>query len=198
MTTMEAGTPRRISRYGPIEGLAPCWRWEASQMNPNGTAIHISPLPSAMAATSTRAAPTRPGPSSRQRGGRRRSRSGCAGVRWRCAPLPGLVVASRTLTQEDLTWSGSVLLPADDAIGALRELRTRDGGALQVWGSASLAAQLIEQDLVDEYLVMIEPILLGGGKRVFPDDGQARRLELVSATTAGTGVLVCRYRPADR
>lgn len=107
-------------------------------------------------------------------------------------------VASRTLTQADLTWSGSTLLPGDDAIGAVRELRARDGKALQVMGSPSLAAQLIEHDLVDEYRLMIEPILLGGGKRVFPSDGQARPLELVSTTTAGTGVLICTYRPAGR
>ncbi|HET7075775.1 MAG TPA: dihydrofolate reductase family protein [Mycobacterium sp.] len=106
-------------------------------------------------------------------------------------------VASRTLTRDDLTWPGSTLLPANDAtgaIGAIRELREQDGGAIQVMGSASLAAQLIEHDLVDEYRLMIEPVLLGGGKRVFPDDGRARALELVSATTTGTGVLICTYR----
>ena len=104
-------------------------------------------------------------------------------------------VASRTLRQDDLHWSGSSLLPPDDAIGAVRELRATGGRGLQVWGSASLAAQLIEHDLVDEYRLMVEPILLGGGKRVFPDDGRARPLELVSTTTASTGVLVCTYRP---
>ena len=104
-------------------------------------------------------------------------------------------VASRTLARDDLHWSGLTLLPADDAIGAVRELRARDGKGLQVWGSASLAAQLIEHDLVDEYRLMIEPILLGGGKRVFPGDGRARPLELVSTTTAATGVLICTYRP---
>ena len=62
-------------------------------------------------------------------------------------------------------------------------------------GSASLARQLVEADLVDEYRLMIEPILVGGGKRIFPDDGQARPLELVSLTQAGTGVLICTYRP---
>jgi dihydrofolate reductase len=107
-------------------------------------------------------------------------------------------VASRTLTQDDLTWSNSTLLAADDAIGAVRELRARDGKALQVMGSPSLAAQLIEHDLVDEYRLMIEPILLGGGKRLFPHDGQARPLELVSTTTTRTGVLMCTYRPAGR
>ena len=103
-------------------------------------------------------------------------------------------VASRTLSEGDLTWSGSTLLPADDAIGAIRELRARDGGGLQVWGSPSLATQLIEQDLVDEYVLMIEPILLGGGKRLFPEGGAARPLELVSTATASTGVLICTYR----
>src|ERR1700758_2781067 len=103
-------------------------------------------------------------------------------------------VASRTLTQDDLTWPGSTLLPAEDAIGAVRELRAKDGGAMQIMGSASLAAQLIEHDLVDESRLMIEPILLGGGKRVFPGDGRARPLELVSATTTGTGGLICTYR----
>ncbi|ORW95884.1 deaminase [Mycobacterium sp. IEC1808] len=103
-------------------------------------------------------------------------------------------VASRSLSQSDLDWHGSTLLPADDAIGAIRELRARDGRSLQVMGSASLVSQLIEHDLVDEYRLMLEPILLGGGKRVFPDDGRARALELVSATTTGTGVLICTYR----
>ena len=105
-------------------------------------------------------------------------------------------VASRTLSEDDLTWSGSSLLPAGDAIAAVGELRAREGGGLQVMGSASLAAQLVEHDLVDEYRLMIEPIMVGGGKRIFPEDGRARPLELVSATTAGTGVLICTYRPA--
>jgi dihydrofolate reductase len=107
-------------------------------------------------------------------------------------------VASRTLAQDDLTWSNSTLLPADGAtgaIGAIRELRERDGKGIQIWGSSQLATQLVEHDLVDEYRLMIEPILLGGGKRIFPADGRARPLELRSVTTASTGVLVCTYRP---
>src|SRR3954452_6915437 len=50
-------------------------------------------------------------------------------------------VASRTLSQDDLTWSGSTLLPGDDAIGAIRDLRAGDGKALQIWGSSALATQ---------------------------------------------------------
>jgi dihydrofolate reductase len=74
--------------------------------------------------------------------------------------------------------------------------RARQGAAGH--GQLGAAAQVVEHDLVDEYRLMIEPILLGGGKRVFPGDGRARPLELVSTTTAATGVLVCTYRPASR
>ncbi len=105
-------------------------------------------------------------------------------------------IASRTMTQDDLSWTNSTLLPPDDAIGAVRELHERPGGDIQVMGSASLAAQLVSNDLVDEYRVMIEPILLGGGKRLFPDDGRKRTLELVSTSRATTGVLICTYRAA--
>jgi dihydrofolate reductase len=108
-------------------------------------------------------------------------------------------VVSRTLSAEDAAgrWSNTTLIEADDALRAIRDLRESDGdGAVQVWGSASLALQLGEHDLVDEYRLMIEPILLGGGKSIFPRDGRARPLELVSAQEAKTGVLVCAYRPA--
>ena len=109
--------------------------------------------------------------------------------------LPKFVV-SRTLTEADLGWANSTLLPADDLLGAIGDLRAREGRDLQVMGSPTLASFLIGHDLVDEYRLMIEPILLGGGKRLFPDDGRARPLELVSVKTAGTGVHVCTYRPA--
>ena len=106
-------------------------------------------------------------------------------------------VASRTLAQEDLSWSNSHLLPADDVVGAVRRLKERDGGDLRVWGSLELGHALIGAGLVDRYELMVEPVVLGGGKRVFPDDGVARPLELVSATTASTGVQICTYRPAS-
>jgi dihydrofolate reductase len=104
-------------------------------------------------------------------------------------------VASRTLRPDDLTWGNSTLLPADDALGAVQRLREGDGGDIQVMGSASLARALVAGDLVDEYRLMIEPVLLGGGKRLFPDDGRARPLELVSTATSSTGVQICAYRP---
>jgi dihydrofolate reductase len=106
-------------------------------------------------------------------------------------------VASRTLSQEDLDWTNSTLLPADDVIGAVGRLRAEAGGDIQVMGSSSLARTLISNDLVDEYRLMIEPVVLGGGKRLFPDDGRSRPLELVSTTTSGTGVHICTYRPSS-
>lgn len=104
-------------------------------------------------------------------------------------------VASRTLTQDRLDWTNSTLLPPDGVLDEVGRMRERPGGDLQVMGSLTLARTLITHDLVDEYRFMIEPIVLGGGKRPFPDDGTAHRLELVSSVTSRTGVLICTYRP---
>jgi len=107
-------------------------------------------------------------------------------------------VVSRTLTADEASsrWNNTTLIEGDDVLGAIRQLRDGDGdGAIQVMGSASLALQLVENDLVDEYRLMLEPILLGGGKTIFPTDGEARPLELVSVTQTSTGVLICAYRP---
>ena len=107
-------------------------------------------------------------------------------------------VASRTLDQDDLTWPGSTLLDPADVVGAVRSPKAGKGGDIQVMGSPTFAATLVAEDLVDEYRLMIEPIVLGGGKRLFSDDGRSRPLELVSHTTSATGVHLCTYRPADR
>ena len=109
-------------------------------------------------------------------------------------------VVSRTLSADEAAsrWNNTTLLDgAGDGIEAIRSLRASGGdGGLQVWGSASLARQLVENDLVDEYQLMLEPIMLGGGKTIYPSDGRARPLELVSVKQAPTGVLICAYRPA--
>ena len=64
-------------------------------------------------------------------------------------------------------------------------------------GSGELAQTLMRDDLVDEYQVMVHPVVLGTGKRLFPDDGSRRLLRLVDSTTTGTGVLLLRYRSAQ-
>ncbi len=105
-------------------------------------------------------------------------------------------VASRTLGQDELTWNNSTLLSPGDAVSDIAALRRRDGGDLLVWGSVSLVQALLVRELVDEVNVMIEPILLGGGKRLFPEDGAARPMRLVTCRSAGTGVLLCTYQPS--
>ena len=103
-------------------------------------------------------------------------------------------VASRTLTQEDLGWNNSRLLPPDHVVGAISALRDEPGGDLGMMGSSNLAHTLIDNDLVDEYRLMIHPLVLGGGKRLFPDDGKHRSLELIDVTPTSTGVQIHTYR----
>lgn len=105
-------------------------------------------------------------------------------------------VASRTLAEGDLSWPNTTLLPADDALGAIAALRDGDGGDLLVMGSPTLVRDLLGAGLVDELNLMIEPIVLGGGKRIFPEDGSAISLRLTGATTTATGVQICTYHPA--
>lgn len=106
-------------------------------------------------------------------------------------------VASRTLSADQMTWN-TTLLPANDALGTIAELRAREGGDLLLYGSPRLVQELLAHDLVDELNLMIEPIVLGGGKRIFADDGRALPLELVAARTSATGVQICTYRPVAR
>jgi dihydrofolate reductase len=106
-------------------------------------------------------------------------------------------VVSRTLTQDDLTWHNTALLSPDDPIAEIAALRGRDGGDMLMWGSASLVKTLLVEGLVDELNLLIEPILLGGGKRIFPEDGTARPMQLVKSVTAGTGVQICTYHRAS-
>jgi dihydrofolate reductase len=105
-------------------------------------------------------------------------------------------VVSNTLTDADLTWEPTSLIRGDDLSTAVNALRERPGRDVNVMGSARLVRSLIEADAVDEINLMIEPIVLGGGKTIFPRDGAARPFELVSAVTAKTGVQICRYQRA--
>jgi dihydrofolate reductase len=104
-------------------------------------------------------------------------------------------VVSDTLSDADITWNPTTIIRGDELVPRVSELREQPGGDIYVYGSLTLVQSLLQHDLVDELVLFIEPITLGGGKRLFPDDGEARKLELVSAQTAKTGVQVCRYRP---
>ena len=103
----------------------------------------------------------------------------------------------RVVISEFMSLDGIVQAP-DDAVGAVAELRKREGGDLHLMGSPSFAAQLIGVGLVDEYRLMIEPVVLGGGKRLFPDDGTLQPLQLVAHVLSGTGVQICTYQPAPK
>jgi dihydrofolate reductase len=106
-------------------------------------------------------------------------------------------VVSSTLKQEDLTWENTTLLPTTNVMAEIAALRAQDGGDIQIWGSATLVRAMLVEGLVDQLNLMIEPILLGGGKRIFPEDGTARPMQLVKAVTTATGVQVCTYQPAS-
>ena len=105
-------------------------------------------------------------------------------------------VVSNTLTDADLTWKPTTIIRGDDLLTEVSALRDRPGGDIYIYGSLTVARALLAAEMVDELVLFIEPITLGGGKTLFPTDGEARKFELTSAATAATGVQVCRYRPA--
>ena len=107
-------------------------------------------------------------------------------------------VVSDTLTEADVaSWTPTTIIRGAGLLEQVSTLRGRPGGDIYVYGSLSVARTLLIAGLVDELVLMIEPITLGGGKTLFPDDGEAREFALMSATTSRTGVQVCRYRPAS-
>ena len=104
-------------------------------------------------------------------------------------------VVSRTLS-EPLEWENSNLLQGDVA-EVVAALKQEDGSDLHVIGSTELVQTLIEHGLVDELRLMIDPLVLGGGKRVFPDDGALRPLRLVAHELTSTGAMLATYAPAE-
>jgi dihydrofolate reductase len=103
-------------------------------------------------------------------------------------------VATTTLT-DPLEWQNSTVLQGDVA-DAVLALKQADGADLLLIGSTQLAKTLIERDLVDEFRLMIDPVVLGGGKRLFPDDGALRPLRLVDKQVVTTGAILATYAPA--
>ncbi|HEX9083496.1 MAG TPA: dihydrofolate reductase family protein, partial [Gemmatimonadaceae bacterium] len=103
-------------------------------------------------------------------------------------------VASTTLN-EPLAWQNSTLLKGN-ATKAVAALKQKDGDNLLVIGSPKLVQSLTDFDLVDEFRVMIDPLVVGGGKRVFGDDGVLRPLRLVDSRVTTTGAILATYAPA--
>jgi len=99
-------------------------------------------------------------------------------------------VASTTLERPE--WQNTTVLSGDVA-AAVAQLRDEVDGVILVAGSATLAQTLVEHDLVDELRLMVFPVLLGAGKRLFPASEQKRALKLTEAKTVGDGVAILRY-----
>ncbi len=102
-------------------------------------------------------------------------------------------VASRTLT-EPLPWPNSTLLHGDvaESVGALK---AQSDGVLAIMGSGELIGSLMSAGLIDEYLLMIHPVVLGSGRRLFPE-GVHVSLRLTGSTATSTGVVLATYEPA--
>jgi len=103
-------------------------------------------------------------------------------------------VASSTL-EEPVPWENSTLLKGD-AADAVAELKQQPGKDIVVLGSGELLQSLMPHKLIDEYLLMIHPVLVGSGRRLFPDGGPYAPLRLVDSVTTTTGVVIARYQTA--
>jgi len=103
-------------------------------------------------------------------------------------------VASRTL-EEPLPWVNSTLLKGD-AAQTVAGLKERPGKDLVILGSGELVRSLMRGNLVDEYILLIHPLVLGSGQRLFPDSGSSAALRLVDSKATTTGVLIATYVPA--
>jgi len=103
-------------------------------------------------------------------------------------------VASTTLSNP-LPWQNSTLI-AGDVPAAVARLKAEAGKDLVVLGSGELLRSLMQHHLVDEYVLLIHPVVLGSGRRLFPDAGAFEKLELVKAIPTTTGVVIGTYRVA--
>jgi dihydrofolate reductase len=102
-------------------------------------------------------------------------------------------VVSTTLT-EPLAWQNSTLIKSD-VPGEVAKLKEGSGKEIQVIGSGELVQTLIRHDLVDAYRLMIHPLVLGKGKRLFREDTALTKLRLVDSKPTTTGVLILTYEP---
>jgi dihydrofolate reductase len=108
--------------------------------------------------------------------------------------MPKHVVST---TLRDPQWSNTRVIPGD-VVREIARLKEPDGGPILVAGSRTLAHTLMEHDLVDEYRLMIFPVLLGSGRRLFPETERMTVLRLASTRAFGTGVVVQTYHPVAR
>jgi dihydrofolate reductase len=103
-------------------------------------------------------------------------------------------VASKSL-EEPLEWNNSHLLEGDATEG-VRELKEEEGKDILMYSSVELMRVLMVKDLVDRLRIWVHPLLLGSGRRLFPDGAEKTELELVDTTTLPNGVVVLDYQPS--
>jgi dihydrofolate reductase len=97
-------------------------------------------------------------------------------------------------TSDPLPWPNSTALTGD-VPKAVADLKEGPGNDLNIMGSGLLIQSLMPHGLIDEYMLMIHPLVLGSGRRLFPDDSPATTLQLIDTTTTTTGVVIATYRP---
>ena len=107
--------------------------------------------------------------------------------------MPKYVVSS---TLKDPDWQNTTVLEGDP-LEAVERLKEEQDGTLAVHGSAQLVQTLLEHDLVDELRLMVFPVTLGSGKRLFADTSEKMPLQLVDSKTVGDGVAILVYKPAE-
>jgi len=105
--------------------------------------------------------------------------------------MPEQVVSS---TLREATWTGSQLVRGD-VLAAVRQLKAQPGGDLLLAGSAQLFRALTAANLVDRYRLMVHPVVLGGGAKLFADGDGTRDLTLVETRTYKSGIVVLEYEP---
>ncbi|MGH2953799.1 MAG: dihydrofolate reductase family protein [Solirubrobacterales bacterium] len=106
--------------------------------------------------------------------------------------MPKYVVSS---TLEDPEWSNSTVIEGGDVVAAVTKLKQDSDGELVVHGSAQLVQTLLENDLVDELRLMVFPVVLGTGKRIFGDTSEKKSLKLTDSKMVGDGVAILTYAP---
>jgi dihydrofolate reductase len=104
-------------------------------------------------------------------------------------------VVSNTLEDSEATW-GETTVIRGDVPAEIAKLKARPGGNLLVHGSARLAQTLIDHGLVDDYRLMVYPVILGSGKRLFPEMNKMAPLKLIDSKAAGGGIVMLTYQPA--
>ncbi|WP_329092435.1 dihydrofolate reductase family protein [Streptosporangium sp. NBC_01469] len=104
-------------------------------------------------------------------------------------------VVSSTL--EKAEWEPSTIIHGDDLVATVTELKKQPGGNIMIWGCGQLTDTLMEHGLLDEYRLLVSPVIVGQGQRLFRGENVTATLELVDSTTFDTGLLALTYRPVN-